>query len=124
MHPTRPVFLDLWKIKLPMSGVVSILHRVSGVVMVVSLPILAILFHLALSGPDGFETASNLLTSPWTKPLLILLVWSLLHHLFAGLRYLLLDLGLGLERGIARRSAWAVVAAALGALVIGGGLAP
>jgi succinate dehydrogenase / fumarate reductase cytochrome b subunit len=117
------VFLDLWRIKLPISGVVSILHRISGVLMVLSIPIAAILFHLALSGPNGFETVSHILGSLWIKPLLILLAWSLLHHLFAGIRYLLLDLGLGLERPVARRSAWIVVAVALSVLVIGGGLA-
>ena len=43
----------------------------------------------------------------------VVIVWSLIHHLFAGLRFLLIDLGLGVERSAARRSAWAVNGLAL-----------
>jgi succinate dehydrogenase / fumarate reductase, cytochrome b subunit len=57
------------------------------------------------------------------KLILLVLAWSLLHHLFAGIRYLLLDLGLGLDRPAARRSSWIALIAAIVVLVIGGGLA-
>jgi succinate dehydrogenase / fumarate reductase cytochrome b subunit len=57
------------------------------------------------------------------KLVLLVLAWSLLHHLFAGIRYLLLDLGLGLDRLAARRSALIALVSAIAVLVIGGGLA-
>jgi succinate dehydrogenase / fumarate reductase cytochrome b subunit len=122
MQTTRPVFLDLWRIKLPIAGVVSILHRISGVLMVLTIPVAAILFHAALSGPDGFVLAAGILDFWLVKLVLLVLAWSLLHHLFAGIRYLLLDLGLGLDRSAARRSAMIALVAAIAVLVIGGGL--
>lgn len=122
MQRTRPVFLDLWRIKLPLSGVVSILHRISGVMMVLTIPVAAILFHQALSGPEGFALVAGILDVWLVKLVLAVLAWSLLHHLFAGIRYLLLDLGLGLDRSAARRSAMIALAAAIAVLVIGGGL--
>lgn len=119
MHSTRPVFLDLWRIKLPATGIVSILHRVSGVLMVLAIPAAAILLHLALSGPQGFETATAFLHNGLVRLALLVLAWALLHHLFAGVRYLLLDLGIGLERPVARRSAWTAMVAAVAVLVVG-----
>jgi succinate dehydrogenase / fumarate reductase, cytochrome b subunit len=123
MQTTRPVFLDLWRIKLPISGVVSILHRISGVLMVLAIPAAAILFQHALSGAEGFATVAGILDFWLVKLILLVLAWSLLHHLFAGIRYLLLDLGLGLDRPMARRSAWIALFAAIAVLLIGGGLA-
>lgn len=122
MQTTRPVFLDLWRIKLPATGIVSILHRISGVLMVLAIPGAAILLHQALSGPQGFATAASFLSSWPVRLALLVLAWGLLHHLFAGVRYLLLDLGLGLERDAARQSAWTATIAAMAVLVIGLGV--
>jgi succinate dehydrogenase cytochrome b subunit len=119
MKPKRPVFLDLWRIKLPAMGIASILHRVSGVFMVLSIPVFAYLFHQSLEGPEGFATAATTLASWPMRLVLLVLAWSLLHHLFAGVRYLALDLGLGLEREVARRSAQLVIGAAVAVLVLG-----
>jgi succinate dehydrogenase cytochrome b556 subunit len=84
MQTTRPVFLDLWRIKLPVTGVVSILHRISGILMVLAIPVAAILFHHALSGPDGFAMVAGILDFWLVKLILLVLAWSLLHHLFGG----------------------------------------
>jgi succinate dehydrogenase / fumarate reductase cytochrome b subunit len=128
MQSTRPVFLDLWRIKLPATGIVSILHRVSGVLMVLSIPVAAILFQQALSGPEGFATAAAVLGTWPARLVLLLLTWSLTHHLFAGIRHLLLDLGIGLDRDAARQSAWttliAGVVAALAVVAMGAGVTP
>jgi succinate dehydrogenase / fumarate reductase cytochrome b subunit len=121
MKPKRPVFLDLWRIKLPAMGLVSILHRVSGVLLVLAIPLFAHLFHQSLAGPEGFASAAATLTAWPMRLVLLVLGWSLLHHLFAGIRYLALDLGVGLEREAARATARTAIAAALVVLVIGGG---
>ncbi|WP_295388176.1 succinate dehydrogenase, cytochrome b556 subunit [uncultured Thiodictyon sp.] len=113
MQSTRPVFLDLWRIKLPATGFVSILHRVSGVLMVLAIPVGAVLFDQAVSGPQGFAAATALLHHWLARLVLVLLAWSVIHHLFAGIRYLLLDLRIGLDRAPARRSAWIVMVAAV-----------
>ncbi len=118
MQTTRPVFLDLWRIKLPLPGLVSILHRVSGILMVLAIPFAAVLFHQALSGPEGFAATAAALTSWPVRLVLLLLAWSLLHHLLAGLRHLFLDVGVGLDRPIARRTAGLVLIAALVLLIL------
>jgi succinate dehydrogenase / fumarate reductase, cytochrome b subunit len=119
MHTTRPVFLDLWRISLPATGYVSILHRVSGVLMVLSIPICAYLFDKAVSGPEGFAAVAAFFDNWFMRLVLLALTWSLLHHLFAGIRYLLLDLHVGLDRTYSRLGAWIVIIAALSVLAIG-----
>jgi succinate dehydrogenase / fumarate reductase cytochrome b subunit len=111
----RPVFLNVWQIRLPVAAVLSIAHRVSGVLLILSLPITVHLFERSLAGPESFARVVSLLSHPFSQMLLLLLTWSLLHHLFAGIRYLLIDLDLGLERSSARNSAWVAL---VGALVV------
>ena len=124
MQTSRPVFLDLRQIRLPLPGLVSILHRVSGVLMVLSIPVAALLFHQALSGPEGFAATVAFLDSWLVKLALLVLTWSLLHHLLAGIRHLVLDIGVGLDRPVARKTAWAVLVGAplllLPVLALGG----
>ena len=119
MVNSRPVFLELWRIRLPIPGVVSILHRISGVLMVLAIPLFAALFAQALSGSAGFADAAALASSPLGQLALLLLGWSLLHHLLAGMRYLALDLGWGLDRPNARKTAWTTLYSALALTLIG-----
>lgn len=104
----RPVYLNLLKIKLPVTGILSILHRLTGVLMVFSLPFLIYLLDLSLASSKGFETVVDLFTHPLMKITLGVYLWFLVHHLMAGIRFLLLDLDLGVERVAARRSAFVV----------------
>lgn len=104
----RPVYLNLLKIKLPVTGILSILHRLTGVLMVISLPFLVYLLDLSLSNSNDFDTAKELFTHPLMKISLSIYLWFLLHHLMAGIRFLLLDLDLGVERQAARHSAFVV----------------
>jgi succinate dehydrogenase / fumarate reductase cytochrome b subunit len=110
-----PRFLNLFLIKLPPSGVVSIAHRISGVLMFVSIPVIAYLFALSLESRQGFEQVRVWLASPAAIVLTVLLVWSFSHHLLAGIRHLLLDIEIGVQRAQARTSAWLVN---LGALLL------
>jgi succinate dehydrogenase / fumarate reductase cytochrome b subunit len=119
MVKTRPVFLELWRIRLPIPGVVSILHRVSGVLMVLAIPAFAALFAQSLASLEGFAEAATLVRSPLGQLVLLLLGWSLLHHLLAGIRYLALDLGWGLDRPTARKTAWTALYSALALALIG-----
>lgn len=113
MSSTRPVYLDLRKIRLPLPGIISFAHRVSGVLMVIGIPFALYLLELSLSGPAGFASARTLLRSPWLTPVLLLLTWSLCHHLLAGIRFLLMDIEIGVDRQTSRQSAGWVAGAAL-----------
>lgn len=107
----RPVFLDLQVLTrhLPIPGIVSILHRVSGVVIFLMLPVLLMLLSGSLSSGETFETYKAWASHPLFKLVLIGLLWAFMHHLLAGIRFLLLDAHKGLELQTARKSAKAVL---------------
>ena len=116
---------DLLRYRLPVPGVLSILHRVSGALLFVLLPAILWLFDLSLRTEASYEALQQFVAAWPVKLVLAALAWSLLHHLAAGIRYLLIDVDLGVERAAARRSAWIVFAmslpmAACAALVIFG----
>ncbi len=104
----RPVFLNLLAIQLPIGGLVSFAHRVSGVLWVLAIPALIYLLELSLSGPAGYTRALELLQSVWVWPAAVVLTLGLSHHLLAGLRFLAMDIGVGEQLPTARRSAYAV----------------
>jgi succinate dehydrogenase / fumarate reductase cytochrome b subunit len=108
----RPVFLNLLKIRQPVTAVLSILHRISGVVMVLLLPGFVYLLSLSLRDQAGFDQVVSLLNSFPVKIMAVLLCWVFAHHLLAGLRFLMLDFDIGVERTVACRTAWLVHAAA------------
>jgi succinate dehydrogenase / fumarate reductase cytochrome b subunit len=119
----RPVFLNLFKIRLPIAGIMSIIHRGTGVLMVLAIPLMIYLLELSLSGSSGFTQVKALLSLGVTKLLLFLFLWALTHHLLAGIRYLLIDIDIGVDKPLFRQTAWAVtLAAPVLALMLLGGL--
>jgi succinate dehydrogenase / fumarate reductase cytochrome b subunit len=119
----RPVFLNLFKIRLPIAGIMSIIHRVTGLVMVLAIPVFIYLLDLSLSGAEGFSAARSLFASAFIKLILFLFLWSLMHHFLAGVRYLLIDIDIGVEKPLFRQTAWAVtLVAPVVALILMGGL--
>lgn len=109
----RPVFLNLLRIRQPVTAVLSILHRISGIVMILSLPGLVYLLNLSLSNQAGFLQVAGLLGSPEIKILAAVFCWAVTHHILAGIRFMLLDFEVGVERSAARKSAWLVHAVTL-----------
>jgi len=117
----RPIFLDIRRIRFPVTAITSILHRISGVILFLSIPFLIQLLAMSLADEIEFGRAVELLNSLWVKLFLLIALWSLLHHLLAGVRFLLLDIDVGVELKQARRSAHIVnIAAAALAIIIGG----
>ena len=107
----RPVHLNLLKIKLPIGGIMSIIHRATGVFMFFALPVLIYLLDQSLSGADGFAQATALVHSFVGVAFVFFLMWSIMHHLLAGIRYLLIDVDLGVEKVLARQTALGVTIA-------------
>lgn len=119
---SRPVFLEIPNIRLPIPGIVSILHRISGVILFVMLPVLLYLLSGMLSRESAFETYRAIVSNPLVKLILIGVLWAYLHHLLAGVRFLLLDAHKGLELNTARNTAKLVFTAALVLTVVLGAL--
>lgn len=117
----RPVYIDLLRIRLPVGGLVSILHRVSGVLLVLALPFLLWVFQQSLVSAEDYQRITGLLQKFPLRILLFLLILALAHHLLAGIRHLLLDLDVGMGRRGGRLGAWLVLTidGIVGVLVVG-----
>ena len=109
----RPKNLDIASIRLPLPGKVSILHRVSGVGLFLFLPVLLWVFSVSLTSADTFAVLKALSTSLPAKVVFAGLIWAFAHHFCAGIRFLLLDLHVGIEKEAARKSAAIVVAVSI-----------
>ena len=110
MSRPRPKYLNLLQIRLPVPGLVSILHRMSGAVLFLLLPLLLVLFELSLESAQTFARF-KVVFSHWAIKLIVIgVVWAYSHHLCAGIRHLALDLDYGTELATARATSWAVLA--------------
>jgi succinate dehydrogenase / fumarate reductase cytochrome b subunit len=116
----RPKYLNLIEIKLPLPGFVSILHRISGAGLFLCLPLLIYMLQLSLASPESFDTLKVLVGHPLVKLILLGLIWAYLHHFCMGIRVLLLDVHVGIEKPQARASAMAVLAVSLALTGIAG----
>ena len=99
--------------RLPAPGMVSILHRVSGALMFLLLVPVIWLLQLSLTSELSFARLQEVAAQWWARLVLVGLVWALLHHLVAGVRYLLLDLHVGIDKAASVKSALAVFAVSL-----------
>ena len=87
----RPKYLNLFAIRLPIPGIVSILHRISGFLMVVLLGVFILIIDQLITSPDSYSSISFFFDNIYVKLFLIFPIWALSHHLLAGIRFLLLD---------------------------------
>ena len=109
----RPKYLNLMEIKLPIAGFASILHRVSGIGLFLMLPLLIWLLDLSLKSGDSFQVLQTVTAHPLVKLILIGLLWAFLHHFCMGIRILLIDIHVGVDKAKASASAKAVLAVSL-----------
>jgi succinate dehydrogenase / fumarate reductase cytochrome b subunit len=89
----RPVNLDLSTIKMHAAANASILHRVSGVIMVFAIGILLWTLSLSLSSAEGFSQIESLLSGVFFKIIILGTLSALIYHLLGGIRHLIMDLG-------------------------------
>jgi len=109
----RPFFLNLMAIRLPIGGVVSILHRASGALLSLAVPCLLYALMLSLRSPEDYAGVRAFFSGGLGWLISLGLIWALLHHFLAGLRHLGFDFGLGESRQTARRSAWLTLVVAV-----------
>ena len=114
-RPTRPVHRNIHisqivAYRLPPSGIVSILHRVSGAVMFLLLPFVLYLFDRSLTSEISFGTFKAISSNWFAKLVLLVLLWSFLHHFVAGIRHLFMDMHIGVEKDTGRKTALSVLA--------------
>lgn len=95
MNDKRPVNLDFTTFKLPLPAITSITHRITGGAMFFGVAILLYMLDTSLSSPEGFEQVASLMDSVLAKLIVWLLMSALLFHLIAGIKHLIMDMGIG-----------------------------
>ena len=114
-RPARPIHrnINIGQIvayRLPPAGIVSILHRVSGALMFLLLPFVLYLFDKSLTSEISFGTFKAVTSNWFVKLVLLALIWAWLHHFAAGIRHLIMDMHVGVEKDTGRHTAIAVLA--------------
>ena len=112
---SRPVYLNVFKLgfKMPITGKISILHRISGVIMFLCLPLIVGIFHRSLIDGKFAHDFFALATRPFMKVVYLVLIWGLMHHLFAGIRFIFIDNHQGIDKVTSKKTAWAVLVISL-----------
>ena len=95
VNKNRPVNLDIATFRLPITAYVSILHRVSGVANVFISLALIWLLSQSLASEDSYEYVIELTNLTFVKVLLFLILANLIYHSCAGMRHLIMDMGVG-----------------------------
>jgi succinate dehydrogenase / fumarate reductase cytochrome b subunit len=115
----RPQFRNisvtqLMSYRLPLAGKLSILHRVSGALLFLCLPLVILpLFAASVTSQETFDNVAAYMGHPIMKLIVLVLMWGYLHHFCAGIRYLMLDLHIGLDKAAAQKSAGIVFGVSL-----------
>jgi succinate dehydrogenase / fumarate reductase, cytochrome b subunit len=112
--PSRPrryvPWYNLALTNLPLPGLVSIFHRISGILLFFGLVPLLYLLDRSLASPDGYAQARAIVGHWFIQLVLLGLIWAFAHHFFAGIRYLFLDMHKGIDLPTARATSKAVFA--------------
>jgi succinate dehydrogenase / fumarate reductase cytochrome b subunit len=122
MKKKRPIWFNLNLLNLPLPALVSILHRISGALLFLLSFWLLYLLDGSLASPARFEEIRQIIAHPLAKLVLLVLLWAFLHHLLAGIRYLLLDLHVGIAKDPAKVSSVAVLGVSLALTLVLGGM--
>jgi len=113
----RPRFLDLRHLSFPPGALASIAHRASGALLALATPPAAWAFLHSLASAKGFTEVAHWGRTLPVRLALALLLAALAYHLLAGIRHLLMDVGIGSSLRAGRASAWGVIAAGAAAFV-------
>ena len=123
----RPQFRNIglarvaFSYRLPLAGKLSILHRICGILLFLCLPLVIVpLFAASVAAPQSFAWIASIATNPIVKLVFLVLVWGYLHHFCAGIRYLLLDLHIGIDKLSAKKSAGVVFGVSLALTLVFG----
>jgi succinate dehydrogenase / fumarate reductase cytochrome b subunit len=115
---SRPEFrnihiVDLMNYRMPLASVISILHRVSGLLLFLLLPFILYLLDKSLLSEESFDDFKAVASKWFVKLIILALSWAYLHHFCAGIRHLVMDVHVGLDKDSARKSAAGVFVVSL-----------
>lgn len=120
MKDNRPVNLDLTKFHFPVMAIVSVLHRIAGVLLFLALPFLLYLLDQSLASQQSYLNLLAAMTNGWMKFFLWVALAALSYHLAAGVRHILMDFGIGDHLPQAYCVAWMTIIVAVILMVLAG----
>lgn len=104
---------DLPNYRMPLASIVSFAHRVSGALLVLLLPLILFLLDKSLTSEISFEYLKGFTSGWFVKLLVLVLAWGYLQHFCSGIRHLIMDTHIGLDKDSARKSSAAVLGISL-----------
>ncbi|GGY53852.1 succinate dehydrogenase, cytochrome b556 subunit [Pseudoduganella albidiflava] len=104
---------ELGNYRMPLSAIVSILHRISGMLLFVLLPFILYLLQESIRSEISFAHFQGIAQHPFSKLVILGLVWGYMHHFCAGIRHLVMDTHVGLDKDSARKTSVAVLVISL-----------
>ena len=120
MDKKRPVNLQLTTIKFPIPAIISILHRISGLIVFLAIPFLLWMLYHSLATRAGFYNIQQFVHQPLIKITFWVILSGMFYHLIAGIRHLLMDAGIGETLAGARCSAkFVLVLSIISAILVG-----
>lgn len=102
----RPVNLNFFTIQFPIAAVISVLHRISGLVLILCIPSLLWCLQISLESQQRFNSIGVSFDNPWIKGVGLLVLLGFIYHYVAGIRHLLMDMGIGETKAGSRASAY------------------
>lgn len=118
MTTQRPVFLDIPKMRFPITAIISICHRLSGVLLFLFVPFAIYLLDASVTSPQSFLHLKIWLQHPGIGFLVWLMLSATAFHLLAGMRHLLMDCGLFEHIGQAKVTAYTVIALTMVCMIL------
>ena len=119
-NKSRPKFLNLFILgsRMSITAKISILHRLSGVLLFLSMPFLLNVLYRSLTSPDFYTVLYGYISHPIVKLIYLVLIWALMYHSCSGVRFLFLDIHKGVEIKTAKTTAYIVIGLSLVLTVI------
>lgn len=115
----RPIYLPVFSYRYPVTAIASVLHRISGIILFILIPLFLWLLQHSLMSLAGFQQLQTFFANPIIIVLKWLILAALLYHLIAGIRHLLMDAGVGDSLKGGRTGAYAVIIVTLILLIVG-----
>ncbi len=120
MNKKRPVNLDLMTLRFPPMAIISILHRVSGVLLFLFLPLMIALLGKSLSSAAAYHQTVQLMKNGWMEFLVWIMLCAILFHLVAGIRHIIMDFGFGESLKAGYASAYVIFVLAVILFILAG----
>lgn len=117
-RPARPIhrnihITQILGYRLPLAGIISILHRISGALLFLLLPFVLYLFDKSLTSELSFDDFKSVASGWFARLVILALVWAYLQHFCAGIRHLFMDMHIGLEKESGKQTAAVAIAVSL-----------